>query len=170
VVDDAAIRSVTLDPLMNPAKLLASRNILLGVAIVGILLVSFVMLQTRTGSSETMPSADRIGAPPEASADVVPLDTALAAVQGSRTPAARRYRQATFSGHVDEVMLLGKNGWAAAITLNGGRATAYIAESRWRSIAPAIAKGQTRAFTCADWESGVAGTSTMYGCAVVPAP
>jgi hypothetical protein len=155
---------------MNPVKLLASRNILLGMAIIGLLLVSFVMLQTRTGSSETMPSADRIGSPPEASADVVPLDTVLAAVQGNRTPAARRYRQATFSGHVDGVTPLHKNGWAATITLNGGRAIAYVADSQWRSIAPAIAKGQTRAFTCADWESGVSSSVTMYGCGVVPAP
>jgi hypothetical protein len=155
---------------MNPVKLLASRNIILGIAVIGIFLVSFVMLQTRTGSSETTPSADRVGSPPEASADVVPLDTVLAAMQGSRTPAARRYRQATFTGHVEAVTPLRRNGWAAAITLNGGRATAYIADSQWSSIAAPIAIGQTRAFTCADWESGVSSTVTMYGCGVVPAP
>ena len=136
---------------MNPVKLLASRNIILGIAVIGILLVSFVMLQTRTGSSETMPAADRIGTPPAASADVVPLDTVLAALQGNRTAAARRYRQATFSGHVEAVTPVRKSGWAATITLNGGRATAYIADSQWRSIARPIVKGQTRAFTCADW-------------------
>src|SRR3954467_14014791 len=155
---------------MDPLKLLASRNIILAIAVVGTLLVSFVMLQTRTGSSETMPSADRIGSPPPARAHLGAPATVLGALEGNRTPAARRYRQATFSGQVEAVTPLHKNGWAATITLDGGRATAYIADSQWQSIAPPVAKGQTRAFTCADWESGLSSSVTMYGCGVVPAP
>ena len=151
---------------MNPAKLLASRNIILGIAVIGVLLVVFVVFQTRTGSSETMPSADRVGAPPAATGDVVPLDTVLDAFAKNRTT-ARKYRQSPFRAHVDAVTPMNTGGWAALVALNGGRAVAYVAQSQWQASAPALAAGQERTFTCADWQTAGAKAATLYGCGVV---
>src|SRR4051812_21337571 len=111
---------------MNPVKLLASRNILVGVGIVAALFVALVVLQTRTGSTETMPSAERFAAPPEPTGEVVPLETVLAAFQRNRTNALRRYRQSPMSARVDAVQPVGKAGWASSVTLDGGRAVAYF--------------------------------------------
>lgn len=152
---------------MNPVKLLASKNIILGIAVVGVLLVVFVVFQSRTGSSETMPSAERVGAPPEATGEVVPLDTVLDAFARNRTT-ARRYRQSPFSAQVDAVTPMETSGWAAAVALNGGRATAYIGKSQWQALAPPLAAGQERTFTCADWQTAGSKTATMYGCGVAP--
>jgi len=150
---------------MNPVKLLASRNLLIAIAIIGTLFVVFVVLQTRTGSSETMPSAERVGSPPAPAGDIVPLDTVLDAFERNRTT-ARRYRQSPFTAHVDAVTPVAKSGWAAAVTLNGGRATAYLAESQWPSIDPPLKKGQMRTLTCADWQTAGSNRFTMYGCGV----
>lgn len=149
---------------MNPAKLLASRNIILGIAVIGVFATIFVVFQSRTGSSETMPSAERVGEPPAATGDVVPLDTVLDTFAKNRT-AARKYRQSLFRAHVDRVTVMDTNGWAAAVALNSGRATAYIAKGQWQALGRPIVAGQERTFTCADWQTG-AKTATMYGCGV----
>ena len=154
---------------MNPVKLLASRNILIGVGIIAALFVVLVVLQTRTGSTETMPSAERFAAPPEATGEVVPLETVLAAFQRNRTNALRRYRQSPMRARVDAVQPVGRSGWASSVTLDGGRATAYFAESLWTSIQPPVEAGQTRTFTCADWQYGGSNSVAMYGCGVVQA-
>jgi hypothetical protein len=152
---------------MNPVKLLASRNIIIGVAVVATLFVAFVLLHTRTGSSETMPSAARIGLPPAPDGDVVPIDTILSAYQRSRTNALRHYRTSPFTAAVDAVTPMRRNGWVAAVVVNGGRTTMHFAEQPWRAIEQPLAAGQTRTFTCADWQSGPSGTLLMYGCGVV---
>jgi len=100
-----------------------------------------------------------------ATGDVVPLETVLDAFVKNRTT-ARRYRQSPFSAHVEAVTPMHANGWAATVALNGGRATAYIAESQWPAIAPPLAAGQDRTFTCADWQTAGVKTATMYGCGV----
>ena len=155
---------------MNPAKLLASRNILLGVGVVAALFVVVVVLQTGTGSTETMPPAERFGSPPEATGEVVPLETVLAAFQRNRTNALRRYRQAPMSARVDSVQPVGKSGWASLVTLDNGRATAYFTEPLWKSIHPPVEAGQTRTFTCADWQHGGSNSVVLYGCGVVRTP
>ena len=161
--------SGTLNTSMNPAKLLASRNILIGVGIVAALFVVLVVLQTRTGSTETMPPAERFSAPPEPSGEVVSLETVLAAFQRNRTNALRRYRQSPMSAHVDAIQPVGKSGWASSVTLDSGRATAYFAEPLWKSIQPPIQAGQMRTFTCADWQYGGSNSVMLYGCGVADA-
>jgi hypothetical protein len=149
-------------------KLLASRNILIGVTIIAVVAIGIVVLQqTSSGSTDTTPTAERIGAPPVATGDEVPLDTVLTALQRSGTAGIRRYRNAPLTGHVDTVTPVHKNGWAAAVTFDGGRATAYFADDQWHAAAPALAAGQTRSFTCADWRTGP--SITMYGCGVADA-
>jgi len=152
---------------MNPVKLLASRNILLGVGIVAALFVALVVLQTRTGSTETMPSAERFASPPEPTGEVVPLETVLAAFQRNRTNALRRYRESPMSAHVDGVQPVGKAGWASSVTLDGGRAVAYFTEPLWKSLQPPLEPGKTRTFTCADWQYGGSDSVALYGCGVV---
>jgi hypothetical protein len=154
---------------MNAVKLLASRNILIGVGVIAALFAVFVVLQTRTGSSETVPPAERFSAPPQAEGDVVPLDTVLTAFQRSGAQAVRRYRHAPLSAHVDAVTPVGKNGWASEVTLDGGRASAYFSDQQWKSIEPPIAAGETRTITCADWQYGAASAVAMYGCGVAQA-
>jgi len=154
---------------MNPVKLLGSRNILIGVGIVATLFVVLVVLQTRTGSSGTMPSAERFSVPPEATGDVVPLDTVLAAFQRNRTQAIRRYQTVPISARVDAVAPVGKGGWASVVTLEGGRASAYFTDRQWTSIDQPVAAGQMRTFTCADWEYGGSSSVELYGCGVVQA-
>jgi hypothetical protein len=149
---------------MNPVRLLASRNILIATAVFSVALMAVIVFQTRTGSAETMPSADRIGTPPEPAGDVVPLETVLTAFQRSRATALRHYRHEPFSAHLETVTPVQKNGWAARLLLAGGRVTAYIADQQWKSLAEPVAAGQTRAFTCFDWQSGAGGTVTLYGC------
>ena len=151
-------------------KILASRNIIIGCAVIGVLFVALVVLHSSTSSLETMPSAGRIGAPPAATGEVQALDTVLAAYQHNRSAALRRYRTSPFSTTIDTVTPVGKSGWASAVTVGGGRATLYIADSSWKSMAPPIAPGQTRQFTCVDWQSGSGGTVAMYGCGTVSTP
>ena len=152
---------------MNPMKLLASRNILIGVGIVAALFVVLVVLQTGMGSTETMPSAERFATPPDAIGEVVPLETVLAAFQRNRTNALRRYRRSPMSAHVDAVQPVGKAGWASSVTLDGGRAVAYFTEPLWKSVQPPLEAGQTRTLTCADWQYGGSNSVALYGCAVV---
>jgi hypothetical protein len=150
-------------------KLLASRNILIGVTIIAFVAIAIVVLQqTSSGSTDTTPTAERIGAPPAASGDAVPLDTVLTALHRSGTAGIRRYRSSPLTGHVDAVRPVHHNGWAAAVTLDGGRATAYFADAPWQAAAPAVTAGQTRLFTCADWRTGP--SITMYGCGFVGQP
>ena len=154
---------------MNPAKLLASRNLLVGIAILAVAFVAFVLLQTRSGAAaDTMPSAERFSVPPAPIGDVVPLDTVLAAYKQSRTTALRKYRDSPFSTQVETVTPVNMSGWAEAVTVGGGRATLYFTESQ--ASAPVIAAGQTGTFICADWQSGASGTVMMYGCGAVPTP
>jgi len=154
---------------MNPVKLLASRNLLVGIAILGAVFVAFVLLQTRSGAvADTMPSAERFSVPPAPTGDVVPLDTILAAYKQSRSTAIRKYRDSPFTTQVDTVTPVNKSGWAEAATAAGGRAMLYFTESQ--ASAPAIAAGQSATFICADWQSGASGTVLMYGCGAVPMP
>jgi hypothetical protein len=152
---------------MNPVKLLASRNILIGAGIVAALFVVLVVLQTRTGSSETMPSAERFAVPPQSTGDVVPLETVLTEFQRNRSQAMRQYRNSPIRARVDGMTPVGRSGWASAVTLEGGRASAYFTDQQWTSIDPPIAAGQTRTFTCADWQYGAANSVALYGCAIV---
>ena len=139
----------------------------------GVLFVVVVFAHSLIGSSEampTMPSADQIGPPPQATGPVEPLDTVLAAYRRNGSAALRRYRNSPFSATVDSVKPVQKSGWAIAASVDGGRATVYIAEDEGESLTPALAPKQTRAFTCMDWQSGAAGTLTMYGCGIVATP
>ena len=151
---------------MNPVKLLASRNIIISIGVLAILFAAFVVVQTRTGSAETVPPAERVGAPPSATGEVVPLNDVLTAYQRNRTAALRRFHNSPLSAQVDAVTPVQKSGWAASVTANGGRATLYFADGVWPSIAPVIASGQKRTFTCADWQSGPSGSVAMYGCGI----
>lgn len=161
--------SGTLNTFMNPVKLLASRNILIGVGIVAALFVVLVVLQSRTGSSEAMPSAERFSSPPQPSGEVVPLETVLSAFQRNRTQALRRYRNTPFSARVEAVVPIAKAGWASAVTLDAGRASAYFTDQQWTATAPPIAAGQMRTFTCEDWQYGGSNSVALYGCGVVQA-
>jgi hypothetical protein len=136
----------------------------------GVLFIAVVLVHSVTGSSQTMPSAEQIGPPPVATGPVEPLDTVLAAYRRSGSAALRRYRSSPFSATVDSVKPVQKSGWAVAASVDGGRATVYIANDEWKSITTPLAPKQTRAVTCMDWQSGAAGTLTMYGCGVVATP
>jgi len=149
---------------MNPVKLLASRNILIAAALFAVAFVALIVLQTRTGSAETLPPAERVGVPPEPSGTAVPLDTVLAAFQRSRSTALRQYRHTPFTAPVDTIAPVGKSGWASRVNLAGGRATAYFSDQQWRTSDTTLVPGQTYAFTCFDWQSGAGGTVTLYGC------
>jgi len=154
---------------MNPLKLLASRNILIGITVIGFVAIGIIVLQqTSSGSTDTAPTAARIGTPPAASGDVVPLDTVLTALHRSGPAGIRRYRNSPLTGRVDAVTPVHQNGWAAAVTFDGGLATAYFADPQWQAAAPAVTAGQTRSFTCADWRTGP--SITMYGCGFVSQP
>jgi hypothetical protein len=152
---------------MNPVKLLASRNLLIAIAVLAVVFVAFVALQTQSGATETMPSAERFSAPPAPSGAAVPLDTILAAYKQSRTTALRKYRYSPFTTQVDAVTPVNKNGWASAVTAGGSRATLYFANDQWPSGSSALAAGQVGTFLCADWQSGPSGMLMMYGCGVV---
>jgi len=153
---------------MNPVKLLASRNLIIGIAILGVLFVAFVLLQSRSGAAaETMPSAERFSIPPAPTGADVPLDTILTAYKQSRSTAIRKYRASPFTTQVDAVEPVTRNGWAEAVTVGGGRATLYFTESQ--ASAPSIAPGQPGTFICADWQTGGGGMVMMYGCGAVPA-
>ena len=154
-------------------KLLASRNIIVTMAGLGVLFVAVVFVHSLVGASEsmpTLPSADQIGPPPAPTGPVEPLDTVLAAYRRNGSAALRRYRNSPITATVDSVVPVGKSGWAVAATVDGGRATVYIGDDEWRSITPPLAPKQTRAFTCMDWQSGAAGRLTMYGCGTVSTP
>jgi hypothetical protein len=153
---------------INPRKLLASKTIIIFTGVIAVAFVAMAVVYALVGPAESMPSAERIGTPPAASGEVVPLDTIVAAFQRSRTMALKQYRTTPFMAHVNAVTRVGKSGWAAAVTL-AGHATAYVSDQQWQSITPPLAVGQTRAFTCFDWQSGAAGAVTMYGCGVAEA-
>lgn len=136
----------------------------------GVLFIAVVLVHSVTGSSQTLPSAEQIGPPPAATGPVEPLDSVLTAYRRSGNAALRRYRSSPFSATVESVTPVQKSGWAASASVDGGRATVYIADDEWQSIAPPLAPKQTRAFTCMDWQSGAAGTLTMYGCGAVATP
>lgn len=136
----------------------------------GVLFLAAVLVHSITGSSEAMPSAAQIGPPPRATGPVEPLDTVLAAYRRSGSAALRRYRNSPFSATVDSVKPVQKSGWAVSASVDGGRATVYIASDEWPTITPPLAPQQTRAFTCMDWQSGAAGTLMMYGCGTVATP
>jgi len=156
---------------MNPVKLLASRNLLIGIAVVTVAFVAFVLLQSRSGAaSDTMPSAERFSAPPAATGEVVPLDTILTAFKQSRSTAVRKYRESPFTTVVDAVIPVKRNGWGETAVVGGQRATLYFSETQWQSASPPIAPAQLRTFICADWQSAAAGTVTMYGCTAIAAP
>ena len=151
---------------MKPVKLLGSKNILVGIALLSVAFIAIVLLQTRSGASETLPGAERFARPPAATGEVVSLATVRAAYQRNRTTALRQYRKSPIGAQVHAVTPVNKNGWAAAVALDGGVATAYFADRDWQGISP-VAVGQTMTVTCADWQSGAGGTVTMYGCGVV---
>jgi hypothetical protein len=151
-------------------KLLASRNILIAMAGLGVVFVAVVLVHSIIGSAEAMPTAERIGPPPAATGPVESLDTVLAAYRRSGNAALRRYRNSPFSAKVDSLMPVRKSGWAVSASVDGGRATVYIADREWESITPPLVPEQTRAFTCMDWQAGAAGTLTMYGCGTVATP
>ena len=154
--------------MINPKKLLASKTIILGTGVLAILFVAMVVVYALVGPAESLPSAERVGTPPAAAGEAVPLDRVLAVFQRSRTTALRQFRAAPFRAHVNGVTPIGKSGWAAAITFEG-HATAYVSDQQWRAIVPPLAPGQNREFTCFDWQSGVGGAVTMYGCGVADA-
>ncbi len=151
-------------------KLLASRNIIIAMAGLGVLFVVVVFAHSLIGSTATMPSAEQIGPPPAATGPVESLDTVLAAYRRNGSAALRRYRSSPFSATVDSVTPVQKSGWAVSASVDGGRATVYIADDEWPSVTPPLAPQQTRAFTCMDWQAGAAGTLTMYGCGTVATP
>jgi hypothetical protein len=152
---------------MNPVKLLASRNLLVAIAVLAVVFIAFALFQSRSGAAETMPSAEHFSVPPAPTGAVIPLDTLLAAYKQSRPTALRKYRNAPFTTQVDAVTPVNRNGWAEAVTVSGGRATLYFTDSQ--ASDPTIAAGQPGTFVCADWQSGPAGTVLMYGCGAVPA-
>jgi len=154
-------------------KLLASRNIIVTMAGLGVIFVVVVFAHSLIGSSEampTMPSADQIGPPPSPTGPVEPLDTVVAAYRRNGSAALRRYRNSPFSATIDSLSPVRKNGWAVSASVDDGRATVYIADDEWQSINPPLAPKQTRGFTCMDWQSGAAGRLTMYGCGTVATP
>lgn len=136
----------------------------------GVLFIAVVLVHSVTGSSQTLPSADQIGPPPVAKGPVEPLDTVVAAYRRNGSSALRRYRHSPFRATVDSVMPVQKSGWAVSASVDGGRATVYIADEEWQSVIPPLAPKQARAFTCMDWQAGAAGTLTLYGCGVVATP
>ena len=147
-------------------KLLASRNILIASALIAVLFVGMVLLHPGTGSSESMPSADRISPPPVPTGSVESLDAVLAAHRKGSIE-ARRSRTTPFSATVDSVRPVGRGGWALSASLDDGRAMIYIADREKPSITPPLAPGQTRAFTCSDWQASTGRTWTLYGCGTV---
>jgi hypothetical protein len=156
---------------MKPIKLLASRNIIIGIAVLAVVFVLFAVFQMRTGSTEeTLPLAERISPPPIPTGESVALDAVLASFQRGRATTMRKYHASPLIASVDTVTEVNTRGWAEAVTVGGGRATFYFTDSAWHSINPSLAPGQTRSFTCADWQSGPSGTVVMYGCGVVERP
>jgi hypothetical protein len=149
---------------MAIAKLLASKNIIIGVVVIGTVLVAALVLGPGRSPSPAVTPASRIAPPSRGSAEVIPLETILAAFQRNTTAALRQYRRSSFSAHIDAVSPVGADGWAATVTLGDGRATAYIADAQWRAMPAPVTTGQVRTFVCSDWQSGPSGTLTMYGC------
>jgi hypothetical protein len=151
---------------MNPAKLLASRNILMASGVFAVAFVAVVLLHSYAGPVEAMPQAESVGIPPAPSGAVIPLDTLLDAYKRSRATALRQYRHAPFQTKVETVTPVNTGGWAQAVTVDGGRATLYFTENQGSD--PTIAAGQPGTFICADWQTGPSGTMMKFGCGAIP--